>query len=122
MWRVGPFDDARLARLYRGIARSQPPPAPGSARPRRLPITGPILAGLVRHARLLKQPAKARAMAAALAMGFFGLLRAGEFRRALLGSRRMNPVMRALLYSYFLYADTTRPAKLTLRNGQLVLN
>ena len=76
---LSPFDDARLARLYRGIARSQPPPAPGSARPRRLPITGPILAGLVRHARLLKQPAKARAMAAALAMGFFGLLRAGEF-------------------------------------------
>lgn len=69
------FDNPRLSRLYIGMAKSRPPrtaPPP----PRRLPITGPILARLL----TLAPPSTnlGRALRAASALGFFGLMRAGE--------------------------------------------
>lgn len=73
-----PFECPRLHRLYRGMARwlpgSQGQPAP---RPRRLPITGPLLARIL--GTLSSSTARERALAAGVSIGFFGLLRAGEF-------------------------------------------
>lgn len=74
---LSPFEDLRLQRLYQGMARSAPTPT--STRPlhRRLPITGPLLARLVDAAP--RNSPIGRALRAGVAIGFFGLLRAGEF-------------------------------------------
>jgi hypothetical protein len=72
-----PFEDLRLNRLYQGMARSAPFSATPRESTRRLPITGPLLARLVESVR--PNTVEGRALRAGVAIGFFGLLRAGEF-------------------------------------------
>jgi hypothetical protein len=72
-----PFDDLRLHRLYQGMARAAPFSATPPQATRRLPITGPLLARLVGSVH--PTSIEGRALRAGVALGFFGLLRAGEF-------------------------------------------
>ena len=60
--------------MARWLPGSQGQPAP---RPRRLPIAGPLLARILNT--LSSNTARERALAAGVSIGFFGLLRAGEF-------------------------------------------
>jgi hypothetical protein len=71
-----PFGDARLSRLLAGLARIRPPASSG-ARPTRLPVTPDLLSQLL--GLLSAESHSGRALRAALALGFFGLMRAGEF-------------------------------------------
>jgi hypothetical protein len=69
-----PFGDARISRLLAGMARARPPAHP--ARPLRSAITPSLLSQIVSR---IRPTTLGRALRAGLALGFFGLLRAGEF-------------------------------------------
>lgn len=72
---LAPFADSRIPRLLAGMARSAPPARP--PRSPRLPISGPLLSRLLDS--ISPSSPLGRSLRAALALGFFGLLRAGEF-------------------------------------------
>jgi hypothetical protein len=69
------FSDPRISRLLLGMAHAAPPPRP--PRPTRQPISGPLLFRLI--GSLPPSSPLERSLRAALALGFFGLMRAGEF-------------------------------------------
>jgi hypothetical protein len=73
---LSPFGDARLSRMLAGMARIRPLAA-AAARPSRLPLTPVLLSQLL--GLLSAASPSGRALRAALALGFFGLMRAGEF-------------------------------------------
>ena len=96
---LAPFADPRIARLFAGMARSQPSSSP--SRPTRQALSGPTLAQLV--SSLPPTSPRNRSLRAGLALGFFGLLRAGEFT-----SR--GPGLPTLLRQHV----TWRPSSLTI--------
>ena len=71
---LDPFESPRLLRMYKGMARERPGPP---ARQKRLPITAPLLVRLINA--LGQVNPRLRALRAGLAIGFWALLRAGEF-------------------------------------------